>query len=164
MNAVDPEREKVERTDEVVRETQEQVIDDPTVFVKGAALGALTLIALARLGQAKADPRLRGFADRVRRNQEALRAELAAIAGRKKLDVPAALIYPDEQMLAVGGGKSGAEFDAWYSQQLFAEHLKATTLYEAAKNMKDPQLAQFAGRTLPRLEADRAEAGALRTP
>ena len=42
MTPVDPAREKVERADEVVREGQESVIEDPTVFVKSAGLGALT--------------------------------------------------------------------------------------------------------------------------
>jgi predicted outer membrane protein len=158
---VDPAREKVERADAVVREFQEPVIDDPTVFVKSAALGTLTLLELSKLGQARTrSVAIRGFAERVRASQGAILAELTAIAGRKRLDVPKDLIYQDEQMLKEAP-ESGAQFDSWYLRQVITEYLKSSTLYEVASNMKDPQLAAFAARTLPVLESDRQKASAL---
>jgi putative membrane protein len=156
MNPVDPAREKVERADAVVREFEEPVIDDPTVFVKGAALGALTLIALAKLAQARTqDAKVRALADGVRRNQEAMRKELASIAGRKRLDVPGSLVFNDEQMLQSAPQGRGAEFDSWFVLQAHAEHLKAIALFESAANMKDRDLAAFAKRSVGALEADR---------
>ena len=155
MNAVDPAREKVERADAIVREFQEPVIDDPTVFVKGAALGALTLTELMKLGQARSqDPKLRQAADRIRTSQEALSKELARVAGRKRLDVPGSLVHEDEQMLQGAPAEPGPEFDDWLRRQANAEHIKAQTLFGAAANMKDAELAAFAKRTLPTLEAD----------
>lgn len=160
---IDRNREAVERTDAVVRELQEQVITDPTVFVKAAALGGLTLIELTRRGAAKAQkPALRAFAARVRDRQLAIRAELSAIAARQRLDVPATLIYPDEQMLKEGDGQSGEQFDAWFIDHLIAELFRSADLYTAAGRMTHAQLAAFAGRTLPRLDEDRAAAQALR--
>jgi putative membrane protein len=160
---IDRNRAAVERTDAVVRELQDQVITDPTVFVKGAALGALTLIELAKRGVAKAqDPALRAFAAQVRDRQTAIRAELSAIAARQRLDVPGALIFPDEQMLQESAGKSGAEFDLWFVDHLVAEHFRSADLYTAAQRMTDASLAAFASRTLPKLNADRAAAQALR--
>jgi putative membrane protein len=162
LQAPDPAREKVERGDAILRESQEPVIDDPTVFVKGAALGALTLVALAKLGLSRSqDPKLRGVAERVRTDQEAMRRELVTIAGRKRLDVPAELIYADEQMLAGAPQSAGAGFDAWFARQLHTEHLKALGLFEAAANMKDAELGAFAKKSLPTLEADRELAAAL---
>jgi putative membrane protein len=162
MNAIDPAREKVERADAIVREFQEPVIEDPTVFVKGAALGALTAIELARRAQAMSrGPAVRAFADRMHMAQGAILKELTAIAGRKRLDVPASLVYLDEQMLQGAPEEPGAQFDAWFVQQAHAEHLKSMALYEAAMNMKDAQLAAFAGRTLPVLEDGRREASTL---
>ena len=156
MTPVDPAREKVERADALVRELQEPVIDDPTVFVKGAALGALTVVALADLTASRSqDAALRGLVGRVRDNQQALLKELTRIAGRKRLDVPDALIYEDERMLASPPADSGDDFDRWALRRTDIELLKAMALFGAASNMKDPELAAFAKRTLPTLEADR---------
>src|SRR4051812_43017624 len=94
----DPNREAVERADALVRSAQESLIDDPTVFVKGAALGSLATLALARLAATKSrDPGIQEFAGGLRRNQDALRRELTTVAGRKRLDVTGALVYEDEE-------------------------------------------------------------------
>lgn len=151
----DPDREKVERADAIVRQSEEAVMDDPTVFVKGAALSGLTLVALAKLaGERSQSADLRAFASGLRLRQEALRKELTAVAGRKKLDVPGALIFSDEQMLE-GAPEAASEFDGWFALQSHSELLKATALFEAASKMKDGQLAALARRSLPGLEADR---------
>ena len=164
MAGVDPNREAVERADAILRSTQEPVIDDPTVFVKGAALGALTLVELAKLGQARSqDARLRSVAAGIRRDQEALQAELVTVAGRKRLDVPNALIYEDEQILAQGRGKEGAVFDAWFLERSIAELWKGIALFELAEKMKDVQLAAFAKKMRPMLEEDRRKAAALQS-
>ncbi|MET0281323.1 MAG: DUF4142 domain-containing protein [Steroidobacteraceae bacterium] len=160
--AVDPNRAAVERVDGVVRDTETQLITDPTVFVKGAALGALTLIALARQGTAKVQkPALRAVAEQVAKAQQAIRGELATIAASKRLDVPTTLIYPDEQMLQQSESRTGAAFDDWFVEHLIDEILKAIALYEAAQDMTDAQLAAFAKRTLPKLDATRQAALAL---
>lgn len=160
---VDPEREKVERGDEALRSTLESVIDDPTVFVKGAALGALTMLELAKLGLARStEPALRAIAEQVRASQSALLRELTTVAGRQKLDVPKELIYGDEQMLASAPARAGTAFDIWFAVQTNAEYLKAESLFEAATRMKDAELAGFAKRTLPKLERDRARVTTLR--
>jgi hypothetical protein len=157
----DRNRAAIERTDAVVRESQQQVITDPTVFVKGAALGALTLIELAKLGARAQAPALRTLAERVRQQQVGLRAELSAIAASQRLDVPGALIYPDEQMLQGAVGLTGASFDAWFLDHLEAELFRAIDLFTSAKLMTNPQLAAFASRSLPRLDAERVAAQAL---
>jgi putative membrane protein len=154
--AVDPNRQAVERADAVLRATMEPVIDDPTVFVKGAALGTLTAIELAKLALSRSqDAAVRTFAEALRRNQEALRKELTAIAGRKRLDVTGSLIYQDEAMLEEGASRSGTPFDAWFVLQANDELLESVALFEAATKMKDRELAAFAKKSLPVLEGDR---------
>jgi hypothetical protein len=69
--------------------------------------------------------------------------------------VPNALVYDDEQTLAEGGRKTGAEFDAWWSQQTALELHRAVALFEAAARMKNAPLAALARRQLPTIEADR---------
>lgn len=154
-STVDPDRAAVERADAVVREAQGPVMDDPTVFVKGAALGGLTLIELAKLAEARSrNAAVRSFATRTRQNQEVLRKELLVVATKQRLDVPTSLVYQDEQMLEQGRAASGAEFDTWFARQVFAEHLKAIALFEAAAKMKNEPLAALAKRTHPMLERD----------
>jgi len=163
---VDPERVKVERADENAKAfAGEDLISDPTVFVKSAALSGLTEVALAKLVQSKSrDENLERFAARMIEDHGRIRAELAAVARRKHLDVPTALVYEDEQMLGQAAEKSGPELDAWCTRQMITEHQKAITLFRAAAKMDDPDLAAFARKTLPLLEEHHRMAIALLPP
>jgi putative membrane protein len=147
----DPARAAVERADAVAREAfEEGQITDPTVFVKSAALGGLTEIELAKLAQSKSENAgIKGFAARVLKDHEALHRELAAVAKRKRLDVPSSLVYQDEQLVSEGAEKSASEFDAWYAELMIAEHQKALALFQAAAKMEDTDLAAFAKKALP---------------
>ncbi len=152
----DPERQKVERADAALKDFEDTEITDPTVFVKSAALGAMTGIELAKVAQSKSqDAGIKGFAARVIKDHNALYKELAAIAKRKRLDVPTSLVYEDEQMLTQAAEKSGAEFDAWYARQMMTEHQKAIALFQGAAKMQDAELAAFAKKTLPALDEQR---------
>jgi putative membrane protein len=146
-------REAVERADEVLRSFQGGAITDPTVFVKGAALGGVAAIELAKLAQSKSQSAtVRSFAARVLKEQQAMQAELASVAKREKLDVPASLVYEDEQMVNAMAEKSGAQFDAAYAQQMSVEIARAIGLFESAAKMQDSRLAAFAKKSLPMLE------------
>jgi predicted outer membrane protein len=159
---VDPGREKVERADERLKEFQEAQITDPTVFVKSAALGNLTGIALAKLAQSKSeDASIKAFATRMLKDYSAAHAELSAVAKRQRMDVPTSLVYEDEQRVGQAEEKSGAEFDGWYRQQMITESQKAVGLYQAAAKMDDARLAAFAKKTLPMFEEHQRLAAAL---
>lgn len=149
----DRDRELVERADAVLRSLQDTEITDPTVFVKSAALGSIAAIALAKLVQSGSrNAEIRSFAARAQKDHQAIHAELARIAKRKGMDVPTSLVYEDEQMIDEGAEKTGADLDAWYTQQMITESRKAIALYESAAKMEDAQLAAFAKKTLPALE------------
>jgi putative membrane protein len=162
-NTQDPARAAVERADAIAREAFEDgVITDPTVFVKSAALGGLTEVALAKLAQSKSqNGGIRSFAGRMLKDHEALQKELAAVAKRKRLDVPTSLVYQDEQMVAEASEKSEAEFDTWYVQQMIAEHQKAIALFQSAAKMEDADLSAFAKKALPVLNAHHKAAAEL---
>jgi len=151
--ALDPGREAVERADAALKDSQGGEITDPTVFVKSAALGELAGIELAKLAQSKSqDAGIKHFAARVLEDHSAAHAQLAAIAKRKRMDVPTSLVYEDEEMVKQAAEKSGAEFDAWYARQMITESQKAVALFQAATKMDDAGLAAFARKTLPTLE------------
>jgi putative membrane protein len=162
VRPADPERQKVERADAALKDFEDAEITDPTVFVKSAALGAMTGIELAKLAQSKSqDANVQGFAGRMLKDHDGLYKELAAVAKRKRLDVPTSLVYEDEQMLNRAAEKSGAEFDAWYAQQTITEHQKAIALFQGAAKMQDAELAAFAKKALPALEEHQRMAIAL---
>jgi len=162
VQAADPEREKVERADAAAKAFEDEEITDPTVFVKSAALGGMTQIELAKLARSKSqDASVQAFAARMLKDHAALQTELAAIAKRKRLDVPTSLVYEDEQLIAQAAGKSGAEFDVWYVRQMSTEYQKAIALFQAASKMQDAELAAFAKKTLPALDAHQRMAIAL---
>jgi putative membrane protein len=162
-NAQDPARAAVERADEAAREAFGQTeITDPTVFVKSAALGGMTAIELAKLAQSKSqDAQIRNFAARVFREQEALHRDLAAVAKRKRLDVPTSLVYQDEQRVNEAAEKPESQFDAWYAQEMVSESRRAIALFQAAARMEDAQLAAYARKALPVLESQEKTAVAL---
>jgi putative membrane protein len=159
----DPAREAVERGDTALKESLgDTEITDPTVFVKSAALGEITAIELAKLAQSKTQSAgIHSFAARVLTDHEAIRTELAAIARRKKLDVPTSLVYEDEERLKEAEGKTGAEFDGWFTRQMLTEHQKAIGLFQGATRMQDADFATFAKKTLPTLETHQRLAMAL---
>jgi putative membrane protein len=153
QNNTDPQREAVERADAAAKAFDEPAITDPTVFVKSAALGGMTEIELAKIAHAKSqDARVQSFAARLLKDHDALHQELTAIAKRKHLDIPTSLDYEDEQLVSQVAEKSGAAFDASYSQHMITEYQRAIALFQSAAKMPDPELAAFAKKTLPTLE------------
>jgi putative membrane protein len=148
----DPQQAATERVDAAVRDLQEPAITDPTVFVKGAVLGNLTEIELAKMARSKSqDSGVQNFANRILKDNESAREELTAIAKRKRLGVPTSLVYEDEETLKQGAAKSGAEFVTWYVRQMVAENERSLALFEGASKLKDPDLSGLAKRTLPTL-------------
>jgi putative membrane protein len=165
QNNTDPQREAVERADAAAKAFEEPEITDPTVFVKSAALGGMTEIELAKIAHAKSqDARVQSFAARLLKDHDALHQELTAIAKRKHLDIPTSLDYEDEQLVSQVAEKSGAAFDAAYSQHMITEYQRAIALFQSAAKMPDPELAAFAKKTLPTLEDHQRLAIALTSP
>jgi len=158
----DPQQAATERADAAVRDLQEPAITDPTVFIKSALLGNLTDIELAKLARSKTrDPGIQHFANRILQDNESARAELTAIANRKRLGVPTALVYEDEQTLEQGAGKSDTEFVTWYVQEMVTEDARSLALFESAARLSDPELSAFARKMLPTLNEHQKLAIAL---
>lgn len=160
--ASDPEREKVERADAALKDFQDDEITDPTVFVKSAALGGMAAMELAKLALSTSkDASIQAFAGRMLKDHDAIHRELAAIAKRKRLDVPTSLVYEDEQKLQQAAGKSGVEFDAWYAGQMVTECQKGIALFRGAAKLQDTELSTFAKKMLPALDQHQRLAIAL---
>jgi putative membrane protein len=126
---------------------------EPATFVKKAAQGGMTEVALSRAAATQAqDPKVRKFANQMVADHKRANDELAGIAKRKGLNVPASLDAEHQSVVQRINSKSGSEFDSAYSKQMMSDHEKTVALFEGATKSADPDLAAFAKQTLPTLQ------------
>ena len=134
----------------------------PSVFVKKAALDGMTEVEAGKVALTKSqDPAIRSFAERMVADHGKANKELTSIAERKGLNPPKQLDADHKQMLDTLKGKSGKDFDQAYAEHMNMDHSKAVALFESASESSDPDLAQFAKKTLPTLKEHKALAEKL---
>ncbi len=134
---------------------------DPATFVKMAAQGGLTEVALGKIAMTKGrDPSVRAFGERMVKDHGTANAELSGIAKNKGIEAPSAL-DSQHQMIVDKLSAKGADFDKAYSIQMMAGHDKTLALFEAATKSSDAELAAFAKKTLPTLKEHKRLAQAL---
>jgi putative membrane protein len=134
----------------------------PSVFVKKAALDGMTEVEAGKVALTKSqDPAIRSFAERMVADHGKANKELTSIAERKGLNPPKQLDADHKQMLETLKGKTGKDFDQAYAEHMNMDHSKAVALFESASESSDPELAQFAKKTLPTLKEHKALAQKL---
>jgi putative membrane protein len=128
----------------------ESAIPEPTVFIEQAAQTGLVEIEAAKAALAKSeDPGIRSFAQRMVKDHAQSNIELASLAMTKGVKAPSQLDAEHQSMLNKITAKSGKEFDRTYSEHMNMGHAKAIALFESASKSPDPQLAEFARKSLP---------------
>jgi putative membrane protein len=136
----------------------------PAIFVKMAALGGMTEVALGKIAQTMArDPNVRKFADEMIKDHSKANTELATLAKAKGLAVPSTLDSEHNAIVQKLGAKTGADFDSAYSKQMMEDHDETIALFEGATKSSDKDVAAFAQRTLPTLERHKQMADSLPT-
>ena len=122
-------------------------------FVSKAATGGTAEVELGRVATQRAvRPSVRSFAERMVADHGRANAELAALAGRKGLDVPTALEPSQQAMRDRLSGLSGPDFDRAYMSEIVRDHTEDIALFErAAEISSDPDLKAWATRSLPML-------------
>jgi putative membrane protein len=137
--------------------------ETPKTFVSKAAQDGMTEVELGKLAATKAQsPEVKKFADRMVKDHGKANMELETIAKAKSLQVPKKLDAEHQSMVDELSGKSGAEFDASYSQHMAAAHGKAVALFESGSRLSDAELAAFAKKTLPTLKEHKQMADSLK--
>jgi len=125
----------------------------PATFVKTAAQDGLTEVALAKVAETKSsNSDIKQFAQKMEHDHGQANAQLMQIAKTKGLMVPAELDAKHRAMVTAMSNKSGADFDAAYSEHMAKAHAKAVALFQAAAQSDDKDLAAFANKTLPTLQ------------
>lgn len=132
-------------------------------FAMQAASGGLAEVELSKIALAKAKrPAVKDLAQRMIDDHARANEELEAIVGARGVEVPKA---PDRALVvrATALGKlDGAKLEKAYLEQMLADHQKAVELFRAqARNGGDPELREWAARTLPTLEEHLEHVGAM---
>jgi len=134
----------------------------PTVFVQKAAQDGMTEVELGKVALEKSqNAQVREFAQRMVADHGKANAELAALAKQKGIEAPKKLDAEHQAMVKTLSGKDGATFDAEYSRHMNMDHSKAISLFEAASESTDKDLAGFARKTLPTLKEHKQLASKL---
>jgi putative membrane protein len=134
---------------------------DPAMFVKAAAQGGMTEVALGKIAMTHGhNPSVKTFGERMVKDHGRANTELSGVAKAKGLAVPTTL-DAEHQAIVEKLGAKGSDFDAAYSAQMMADHDKTIALFEVATKSSDAELAAFAKKTLPTLKEHKRMAEAL---
>lgn len=134
----------------------------PATFVKKAAIAGMTEVELGKIALSKSqDPAIRKFAQKMVDDHTKANEQLETIAKSKGIDVPKELDAEHKAMVQALNAKSGAAFDAAYSEAMNMDHARAVALFEGASGSNDSDLAGFAKKTLPTLNEHKDMAHSL---
>ncbi len=125
-------------------------------FVQKAAISDMFEIQSSQLAlQKKADADTKPFAQKMMKDHKKTSSELKAMLKKGKIDaqIPTQLDAEHQAKLDQLKGMSGPEFDKAYDMAQQEGHQKAVALFEAyAQGGDNPQLKQWAAKTLPHLK------------
>jgi putative membrane protein len=127
----------------------------PTSFLQKAAMGGLAEVELGKLAQQNASSaEVKRFASQMVTDHGKANQEIQTLAKKEGLELPTRLDAKHQALRERLEKLQGAEFDRAYMAEMVADHTKDVDEFDqAAKASTDPQVKEFASRTLPTLEA-----------
>jgi putative membrane protein len=133
-------------------------------FVVGMIAGGTAEVELGRLAEEKAsNPAGREFAEVLVRDHQKANAELKSIATKYNIDVSNANLDDHKNDMERMRKLSGPEFDSEYIQMMVDKHEKTVTkLEERANDDDNPEIRQWASRTLPTVRQHLEKAKAIK--
>jgi putative membrane protein len=125
-------------------------------FVKKAAIGDMFEIQSSQLALNKSpDADTKPFAAKMAKEHQMTSAQLKQLVegGKVNAQIPTALDSEHQQKLDSLRALNGREFDVAYDKMQLEAHQQAVSLFDSyAKNGDNPQLKQWAQKTLPHLK------------
>ncbi|MBC3540865.1 DUF4142 domain-containing protein [Rufibacter sp. H-1] len=127
------------------------------LFMMKAASGGMMEVAAGKLASTKGqDPAVKQFGQRMVTDHTKANTELKAIAAKKGVTLPTALLPEHQQHLDMLTQLSDAEFDRSYTQHMVQAHDKDIAEFDRqAKSGTDADLKAFAAKNLPILREHR---------
>jgi putative membrane protein len=130
-------------------------------FMTDVAKGGMTEVHVAKMGiEHGTSQAVKGFSQRLVNDHTKANQELMALATRKSVQLPA-----DDPNMASSmpiAKKTGADFDKEFAKMMVDDHQKTIALFETeAHSGSDPDVKNWASKTLPTLRSHLAEAKML---
>ncbi len=123
-------------------------------FVQKAASGGMMEVQLGQVAQqnAKSD-RVKSFGNMLQTDHTNANNELKSLATSKNIQVPTAMNAKDQKHVDELSKMKGSEFDKMYMNMMVNDHKEDIADFKKASNdLKDNDIKNFAGKTLPVLQ------------
>lgn len=135
---------------------------DEKRFVKDAFAGGLTEVELSKLAVQKASSdAVKQFAQKMIDDVSKTNQELKAIAAKENIPVPDSLDSKRQSKVDKLAKLSGSDFDRAYLKDAMKEQ-DVRDFQQEAKSGSDPDVKQFASKTIPALEEHQTTAKGLK--
>ena len=123
-------------------------------FVQEAAIGGMAEVQMGNLAQQKgASDAVKQFGQRMVTDHSKANDELKQVASAKGIQVPSSLDHKEQKAMDKLSKKSGADFDKAYMSLMVDDHKKDVAEFKKeASSAKDPDVKDFATKTLPTLQ------------
>ncbi|SSW66912.1 DUF4142 domain-containing protein [Achromobacter agilis] len=121
-------------------------------FLQAAAGAGLFEMEAAQLAQQRADSsEIKAYAAKMLEQHRAMNGDIKTLALQKQVTLPDRPSEPDRGTLEALRGRKGPDFDVVYVKKAAVDaHVNANRLFEtAARQSEDPQVRDFAVRSLP---------------
>lgn len=142
-----------------------QVAPDARAFIMKAAEGNLLEVALGQLAIAKGvSPDVKAFGMRLVADHSRAYDELRQIAARRGITLPTQLDIAGRMMVDQMSKLGGSAFDKAFADHMVQDHERDVREFRrASKELRDPELREWAARMVPVLESHLAQAKELKT-
>src|SRR5690349_7102569 len=122
-------------------------------FVKEAVAGGLAEVGLSKLAQKSGNLEVKKFADRMVQDHSKANQELVSVTSSLGVDIPKKPDAEHQRLLQKLTGLHGKAFDEEYMIAMVEDHNRTVTLFQSEERIgQDPELKQFAKKTLPILQ------------
>jgi putative membrane protein len=123
-------------------------------FVKEAAEGNQSEIALAQLAQQKAqNPEVKNLADMLQKDHQQAQEKLQTIAQAHSVTLETSPTFTQKRAQSKLEKLTGAEFDQQYAKDMLEDHVKDIKKFQkASANVEDTDVKQYAQEMLPKLQ------------
>jgi putative membrane protein len=126
-----------------------------STFLMNAAQGGMAEVQLGKLASEKAaGADVKAFGQQMVQDHSKANNELKSVAAKQGMTVPTTLMPKDQALMMKLQGESGEQFDQTYVRAMVKDHEEDIKEFQKeVKNGADPQVKDFASRTLPVLES-----------
>lgn len=128
---------------------------DPKDFIEAATRGNLAEVQQSRIAlQRSQNPEIKALAQEIIEHHTAATNELAAVAGKKGVNLPREVSSAQSSAASRLEQMSGEAFDKQFVNTMLDNHNDDIKIYQAnAQNSQDADIKAYAAKTLPTLEA-----------